>query len=258
MKKFATLSVIAGAVFLSLSPAKADIRIGVMNEPYPPLFWKDASGKWQGWSIEVMGAVCAEIKENCTIVDMSWDGLIPALLAKKFDVIWSDMSITDERKKVITFTDPYEKGPQMIVGAKDGKLGTAPDDLAGKTLGIQVSTIQEKYFKKFYAEKSSIKIYQTQDEANQDLAAGRIDYVFAGAPAMLAFLKTDIGQACCESKGNVKYDTSIFGYGTGGGLRKEDTELLKKLDEGIAGVMKSGEYKKISDKYFSYDPMGGE
>ena len=118
--KLLSVLLTGAALALSSAAANAEVRFGIMNEAYPPFFTKDASGKWVGWEIELMDAVCAEMKETCSVVDMSWDGLIPGLEAKKFDVIWSSMSITDERKKTIDFTDKYYNTPSKLIGAKDG------------------------------------------------------------------------------------------------------------------------------------------
>src|SRR4051812_15291913 len=125
------------ALALSAVAAQAEVRFGVMNESYPPFFAKDASGQWQGWEIDLMNAVCEEMKEKCSIVDISWDGLIPALQSKKFDVIWSSMSNTAERSKVIDFTDKYYNTPSTLIGLKDQKPGATADDVKGKTIGIK-------------------------------------------------------------------------------------------------------------------------
>lgn len=244
------------ALLLSTASASAEVRFGIMNEAYPPFFTKDATGAWIGWEIELMDAVCAEMKETCAIVDMSWDGLIPGLQSKKFDVIWSSMSITDERKKTIAFTDRYYNTPSKLIGAQDGKGGTASEDIADKTIGIQVSTIQSDYYKKYYASVASEKTYATLDEAFQDLAVGRIDYVFGDSIPLMTFLQSDFGKGCCEDKGNVKDDPEVLGQGIGGGLRKEDTELLAKLNAAIAAVRASGKYAEISGKFFDFDPYG--
>ncbi|MEY9536322.1 transporter substrate-binding domain-containing protein [Sinorhizobium fredii] len=254
MKLFSIL--LAGVAFSLAGAASAEVRFGIMNEAYPPFFTKDPSSKWVGWEIELMDAVCGEMKETCSIVDMSWDGLIPGLEAKKFDVIWSSMSITDERKKTIDFTDKYYNTPSKLIGAKDGKTGAAPDNVADKTIGIQVSTIQSEYYKKYFADKASEQTYATLDEAFQDLAAGRIDYVFGDAIPLAEFLKSDFGKDCCEDKGNVKDDPAILGTGIGGGLRKDDTALRDKLNAAIAAVRASGKYAEVSKKYFDFDPYG--
>jgi polar amino acid transport system substrate-binding protein len=255
MKAFARL---AGALFLAAlfgaGPAQADIKFGVAAEPYPPFSSKDASGKWVGWEIDLMDAVCKQMNEKCELVEVAWDGIIPALTSKQIDVIWSSMSITEERKKTIDFTNMYYNTPTVIIGAKDGDKDITPEHLKGKTLGAQVSTIHEKYLQKYYPE-SEIKTYQTQDEANNDLAAGRLDYVQADGSALDAFLKTEQGQACCELKGQVPDDPAILGEGVGGGVRKEDTALKEKLNQALSELVKNGELQKITDKYPDLKPV---
>ena len=115
--------------------------------------------------------------------------------------------------------------------------------------GVQVATTHQRYAEKYFSAGSTVKNYQTQDEANNDLAAGRLDYVQADNSALKDFLKTDQGSACCEMKGQVPEDKEILGEGVGGGLRKEDTELKAKLDAAITALAKAGEIQKITDKY---------
>src|SRR5262245_5381811 len=114
----------AVAVVASMASASAaPIRFGVSPEPYPPFYSKDASGKWVGWEMDMMDAVCKAMGEECTLVEIAWDGIIPALQAKQIDVIWASMSITGERQKVIDFTDKYYNTPTAIIGPKDEKFG---------------------------------------------------------------------------------------------------------------------------------------
>jgi polar amino acid transport system substrate-binding protein len=237
------------SLLIGAGSAKADLKFGVAAEPYPPFSSKDASGKWVGWEIDLMNAVCAKMNEKCELVEVAWDGIIPALTSKQIDVIWSSMSITAERKKTIDFTNFYYNTPTVIIGAKNGDKDITPEHLKGKTLGAQVSTIHEKYLQKYYGAGSEIKTYQTQDEANNDLAAGRLDYVQADGSALEAFLKTEQGQACCEMKGQVPDDPEILGEGVGGGVRKEDTQLKEKLNAAISELAKSGELQKITENY---------
>ncbi len=252
-------SLLAGTAFaLSAFTASAEVRFGVMNESYPPFFAQDASGKWHGWEIDLMDAVCAEMKEKCSIVALSWDGLIPALESKKFDVIWSSMSNTAERQKVIDFTNKYYNTPSKLIGAKDGKPGATPEDVKGKTIGIQVATIQSNYYAKYFKDVADEKTYQTLDEAFQDLAAGRIDYVFGDSLVLDDFLKTDTGKDCCADAGNVANDPEIMGLGVSGGVRKDDQELKQKLNAAIAAVRANGKYDEITKKYFSFDIYGAK
>src|SRR3712207_6737400 len=112
--------------------ATADVRFGVVAEPFAPFTFSDASGNWAGWPIDLMNAVCRHMKENCVVVEASWDGMIPSLNAHMFDVIWSSMGITHERKTQIDFTDVYYRAPAILIGAKNGDKDTSADHLKGK------------------------------------------------------------------------------------------------------------------------------
>ena len=217
----------------AMGAAKADqVKIGVAAEPYPPFTSPDATGKWVGWEIDFIDAVCAQEKLDCVITPVAWDGIIPALTTKKIDLIVSSMSITDERKKTIDFSDKYYNTPTAIIGPKDQKFGATPDDLKGKVIGVQVSTVHAVYAKKHFTGAQEIKEYQTQDEANNDLSAGRLDAVQADSIALGEFLKTDQGKACCDLKGMVAPDDEVLGPGVGAGVRKEDTALKEKINAG--------------------------
>lgn len=240
----------AVAMMATSVPAMADLKFGVAAEPYPPFSSKDASGKWVGWEIDLMDAVCAELKEKCEVAEVAWDGIIPALQAKQFDLIWSSMSITEERKKTIDFSDMYYNTPTVVIGAKNGDLDITPEHLKGKILGVQVSTTHERYAQKFFgAAGAEVKTYATQDEANADLAAGRLDYVQADGSALDAFLQTDQGKACCEMKGQVPHDSETLGEGVGAGILKDNTALKERINGAIAALAKAGKFEEITAKY---------
>jgi len=248
--KLKTAAFAAIALFMGGAAAHADVKFGVAAEPYPPYTSQDASGTWVGWEADLRDAICKQMNEKCEWVAVAWDGIIPALQAKKFDVIWSSMSITEERKKTIDFTDMYYNTPSSIIGPKGGSHDISPEALKGKTLAVQVSTTHERYAQKFFAGAGvTVKTYATQDEANQDLAAGRVDAVQADSTALDAFLQSDAGKACCEMYGNVPDDAETLGYGVGGGIRKEDTALKDKINAAIKALAASGEFEKITAKY---------
>ena len=248
-------------VVLAFSGASAQaqdtIRFGVAAEPYPPFTTKDASGKWVGFEVDLMDAVCAQMKTKCEIVEVAWDGIIPALLSKKFDVIWSSMSITEKRKEVIDFTDRYYKTPPVIIGAKSDAINIDyknPDSVKGKIIGVQTSTIHALFAQKYFGSTATVKVYDTQDNVNADLAAGRIDLDMADSTTLYAFLKTDQGKDF-EVKWTAPADP-IFGVGVGGGVRKEDTELKERLNKAIAAIRADGTYDTIAKKYFDFDVYG--
>jgi polar amino acid transport system substrate-binding protein len=257
-----SLKTAVAAAVIALSGAYAasaeQIKVGFSPEAYPPFYAQDASGNWGGWEVEIVNAMCAEAKLECVLTPIPWDGLIPALTSKKIDAIMNSMSITAERMKTIDFSDKYYNTPTAVIGAKDQKFDSSPEGLKGKVIGVQVSTTHSAYAKKHFTEAAEIKEYQTQDEANQDLAAGRIDATQADAIALDAFLKSDEGKACCDLKGNVAPDDEVLGPGVGAGLRKEDTALKEKINAAIKAIRANGKYAEITKKYFDFDVYGDE
>jgi len=255
MKKM--LAVIATTLGLIAGAAQAqEVKVGFSPEAYPPFWAQDASGTWGGWEVEIINAICAEQKLTCTLTPIPWDGLIPALTTKKIDAIMNSMSITDERKKTIDFSDKYYNTPTAVIGSKDAKFDSSPEGLKGKIIGVQVSTTHSAYAKKHFTEAAEIKEYQTQDEANQDLAAGRIDATQADSIALDAFLKSDAGKACCDLKGMVAPDDEVLGPGVGAGVRQDDADLKGKINAGIKAIRDNGKYAEITKKYFDFDVYG--
>lgn len=254
------LKLAAAALALGLTAGAASaekVRIGMAPEPYPPFASVDASGNWTGWEIDLMWALCKAAELDCEIAPIAWDGLIPALEAGQIDAIMNSMSINEERQKVIDFSDKYYNTPAVIVAAKGAEITPDPEGLAGKIVGVQVSTIHQTYAEKhFGGTAAEIKVYQTQDEANQDLVAGRIDATQADSIAMDAFLTSAEGQACCELKGAVADDPAVLGLGVGVGLRKGDEALKEKFNAAIAAVRADGTYDAITANYFSSSIYG--
>jgi len=254
--KIVTLALAAGIAAFATAHA-AQVKVGVAAEPYPPFAEADASGKWVGWEIEFADAICKEAKLDCVITPVAWDGIIPALTSGKIDVIAASMSITAERQKTIDFSDKYYNTPTGIIASKDATFGPTADGLKGKVVGVQVSTIHQVYAKKYFGPTAAeIKEYQTQDEANQDVASGRLDATQANSITLDAFLKTDAGKACCKMIGMVADDPEILGAGVGFGLRKGDEEMKGKLNAAIKAIRSNGVYEGITKKYFAFDVYG--
>ncbi len=195
MKK-TILAALALFGFAAAAQAEETIRFGLAAEPYAPFSVKDASGKWTGWEVDLRDAVCAEMKVKCEWVEVSWDGIIPALLDKKFDVIWSSMSITDERMKVIDFTDRYYLSPAVWVGAKADTRTYDPKDpstMQGVIVGAQGSTTHAAYMEKYFKDQVELKLYDTLDAEEADLKAGRIDLLMASGIQISEWFKTPDG-----------------------------------------------------------------
>jgi polar amino acid transport system substrate-binding protein len=251
-----TLLALAATLALGTTAIADTVKIGVAAEPYPPFSSPDSSGQWVGWEIDFMNAICKQAQLECELTPVAWDGLIPALTAGQIDVIMSSMSITEERMQTIDFSDKYYNTPTVIIAAKGS--GITPDavGLTGKILGAQVSTTHERYAtKNFQSAVAELKLYQTVDEANQDLTAGRIDALMGDSIGVEQFLKTDAGAACCEIVGAVADDPAVLGLGIGFGLRKDDP-LKTTLNASIAAIRADGTYDAITKKYFTSDIYG--
>lgn len=256
MKK--TLLALAAAMLIGTAANAAPLKIGIAAEPYPPFSSPDAAGNWVGWEIDFIKAVCAAGAMDCVITPVAWDGIIPSLTGGQIDAIMASMSITAERMQTIDFSDKYYNTPTDIVGPKGVAMTPDADGLKGKILGVQVSTVHEAYAQKHFAGVvAEIKIYQTQDEANQDLVAGRIDATQADSLTLQAFLDSDAGKACCEFKGHVADDPEVLGLGVGVGLRKGEDALKAQFNAAIAKVIADGTYDKISAPYFKSSIYGG-
>ena len=245
------------AVLLASPVAAQEVKIGIAAEAYPPFASPDASGNWVGWEIDFINAMCAAAEMTCVITPVAWDGIIPSLTSGQIDVIMASMSITEERMQTIDFSDKYYNTPTVIIGAKGVDMAPTPEGLAGKIIGVQASTVHAAYAEKhFAATAAEIKIYQTQDEANSDLAAGRIDATQADSIALDAFLASEAGAACCESKGAVADDPEVLGLGVGAGVRKGDDALREKINAAIKKIREDGTYDKITANYFASSIYG--
>jgi polar amino acid transport system substrate-binding protein len=241
---------LAAAIAAGTTAAKADLVFATDAAPYPPFTSQNAAGEWEGWEYELLQALCTEMNEKCTLIPIAWDGIIPALLEKKMDGIFGSMSITEERKKQINFSNVYYNSGAVLIGPKGGDKNIAPDALKGKTIGAQASTTHANYVEKYFvAAGATLKTYKGQDEANADLAAGRVDYVQADGVTLDSFLQSDDGKACCELYGQVPLDVEVLGPGVGVGLRKEDTALMEKINAAIKSYADKGGFKELAKKH---------
>jgi polar amino acid transport system substrate-binding protein len=252
---FAAIATIS--LTFGLTPASAEdkvVRIGTEGA-YPPFNFIDQSGKLAGFDVDIGMALCEKMQVKCELVAQDWDGIIPALTAGKYDVIIASMFITEERKKVVSFTDPYYSAAMTHVTAKDSDITEFTDAaLAGKAVGAQSSTTQAEYIQKTYP-SADIRLYKTQDEANLDMANGRLDVMVGDLLPMLLWTeKTEDGK-CCKLVGDPITDKAFVGEGVGMAVRQEDNELREKLNKALAGIVADGTYKKINDKYFTLNVL---
>ncbi|MDB5993847.1 MAG: amino acid transporter substrate-binding protein [Pseudomonas sp.] len=257
LRHFALLAAIGVSLYSFMAPASAaqeTLRFGVAAEPYPPFLVKTPTGQYTGFEPDLIRALCDQLKAQCEIKEVAWDGIIPALLSNKFDVLFNSMGISPERQKVIAFSRPYYETTGIFVAAKNVNVTLTPQGLAGKSIGVQGSTTNADFIRTAYGNTSDIRIYTTQDDCNADLIAGRIDVMFLDKLGDIDFLKSQDGLAFEEKGvGSVKMDPLQYGLGVGAGLRKDDTALKARIDQALTQLHESGKYAQISQKYFPID-----
>ena len=241
---------LSAALLLSTSAFSETLRIGVEGA-YPPFSMVDKDGKLGGFDIEIAKALCADMGVECKLIKQDWDGIIPALIAKKYDAIIASMSITEERLKKVDFTKPYYKSPARFITKKGSDIEISADGLKGKSVGVQRGTVSDKFITGTYGEGVDIKRYGTQEEAYLDLNAGRVELIFADAFVLMEFTGSDNGKDY-DFVGGSYTDKKYFGEGIGIAVRKGDTELTEKLNKAIENIRMSP-YEKVQSKYFKFD-----
>lgn len=258
MKKFTSIIFALTLMMFGVSALGKDwskIRIGVEGA-YPPFSAVTASGELIGFDIDIANALCDEMGAECTLVQQDWDGIIPALLARKFDAIIASMSITEERKKKVAFTDKYYSTPAKFAQPKGAGNEITMEGLTGKTVGVQRATIHDNFVSGEFGDAVDIRRYGTQDEAYLDAVSGRLDLLLADSVAMdEGFLSTEDG-AGWEFVGPNFSNPEYFGPGAGIAVRKKDEDLVEMFNSAIATILANGKYKEINDRYFKFNVYG--
>ena len=240
------LAVAAALVFAAPALAADKLRIGTEGA-YPPFNQIDASGNVTGFDVEIAKALCVKMQAECEIVTSDWDGIIPALNAKKFDFIAASMSITDERKQAVDFTDPYYTNKLQFIAPKSVEFKTDEASLDGKVIGAQRATIAGTWLEDNLGDVVDVKLYDTQENAYLDLASGRVDGVLADKLVNWEWLKSDAGKDF-EFKGEPVFDDDKIGIA----VRKGDDALRERLNSALQAIVEDGTYQQINDKYFPF------
>ncbi len=243
-KKF-LLAAAATLVMSANAMAAEKLRMGI-EAAYPPFNNKDASGNVVGFDKDIGDALCAKMKVECSVVTSDWDGIIPALNAKKFDFLVSSLSITDERKQAVDFTDPYYSNTLQFIAPKNVDFKTDKASLKGKTIGTQRATLAGTYLEDNFPDVN-VKLYDTQENAYLDLVSGRIDGILADKYVPYEWLKSKDGMNY-EFKGEPVMDSDKIGIA----VRKGDTKLRDDLNKALAENTAAGPNKKITAKYFPF------
>lgn len=239
----------ACALVIAASTAQAETLKIATEGAYPPFNYVDSNNQLHGFDVDIANALCKQMQVECQIVAQDWEGIIPALLAKKYDAVVASMIATDERKKKIAFSNHYYRTPLSVAVPKDSDITDAQTNFKGRTVGAQASSTQAIYAEDHYGPAGAdVKFYPTLDEANSDLAAGRVDGVIADKFPLLAWAEST-GKDCCKIIGDVNGTTADASIA----VRKEDNALRERLNKALDEIVANGTYKQISSRYFAFD-----
>ncbi|MBV9674174.1 MAG: ABC transporter substrate-binding protein, partial [Verrucomicrobia bacterium] len=234
------------------------IRFGV-DPSYPPFESKGPDGQLTGFDIDLGNALCAKLNAQCVWVENDFDGMIPALKARKIDAILSDLSVTEKRRRQIDFTEKLYNTPTRMVAKIGSSLLPSIDSLKGKRVGVEQGTVQETYARTYFEPKGVTVIsYQNQDQVYADLLTDRLDATLQDAvQASAGFLKTPQGHGF-EFAGPELKDAKILGNAGAIGVRKEDSDLKSALNQAILELLHDGTYETLAKKYFDFDIYGAD
>ncbi|SDT22765.1 amino acid ABC transporter substrate-binding protein, PAAT family [Halopseudomonas xinjiangensis] len=247
MKSYKKVLLAAAAAMLIQIPAMAaeTLRIGTEGA-YPPFNEINNKGEVVGFDIDIAKALCEEMGTECTVVTSDWDGIIPALNTRRFDFLVASMSITDERKQAVDFTDPYYTNKLQFVAPKDEEFKIDEQSLKGKTIGAQRATIAGQWLEENLSDVVEIRLYDTQENAYLDMSSGRIDGVLADSFVQYEWLQSDAGSDF-EFKGEPVFDNDKIGIA----VRKGDP-LQERLNKALDAIIENGTYAEINAKYFPF------
>ena len=256
MKKVILAIAMTSLSVAAMAQAK-ELKVAI-DPTYEPFTFKTPDGKPTGFDVDIANAVCEQVKRKCVFVEQVWDSMIPGLQAKKYDVIISSMSITEDRLKVVDFTDKYYNTPSKIIVKNDIKF-TDYASLKGKKLGVLKGSTQEK-FANGELKKVGVVVtpYEAQDQVYLDIKSGRLDGTVADiVEATGGFLSKAEGKDY-NAVGEELYIPKYFGGGAGVAIRKGDKALKEELNTAIAAIRSNGTYKTITDKSFKMDVYGAK
>ncbi len=245
-KLFAVAALLTGGL-MAAQVATAGDKIRIATEgAYAPFNMVDSSGELIGFDVEIAKALCAQMKADCEIVAQDWDGIIPGLRARKYDAIIASMSITEERMRVVDFSEKYYSNVLAFVTADGSSVEVTKEGLKGKTVGAQRATIAGQYLEDNLGDVVDVKLYDTQDNAYLDLTSGRLDALLSDKFPAYDWLRTDGGKGFAFSGEDIDINDEI-----GIAVRKGDA-LKDKFSTAIKAIVADGTYAKINEKYFPF------
>jgi polar amino acid transport system substrate-binding protein/arginine/ornithine transport system substrate-binding protein len=234
------------------SLAQPVLRVGVEGN-YPPFSKMGPDGRLSGFDIDIANALCAAMQVKCQLVQQEWDGMMPALRARKFDMIVASMTITEERRKAADFSDPYYDVPSRWVARAGAFKDASPESLKGKRIIVLRNTPRATYVQQRYP-GSDVLLVNKETDVYLELAAGRGDIAFGSTVVSgEAFLKTPQGKGYAQVGPTVRLDG---GSGVGVAVRKGETALVGRINAALKQIKADGTYQRLAAQYFDFDISG--
>jgi len=282
MKTLSALLLIAMIPLILVSQVIAGdwdkIKIATEGD-YPPWNYIDASGNLVGFEVELAKELCTRMNAACEIIPQKWRGIIKGLNAGKYDAIMAAMSITEDRKKLVTFSRNYAGTPNVFVVRKDNPLANFRADLKqltlndispaeqvaldatfkafrGKIIGVQVATTHAKFADQYMGDRAEIRIYDFQHTIDLELYQGRLDAVIGDYAYWQPLINSEQGKD--YKIVGPQMTGGPFGEGVGVAVRKKDQDLADKFSRAIEDAVKDGTIKKLAVKWFGYDASAQE
>ena len=230
---------IALAALLSTPVLQAQDTLRIATEgAYAPWNFVNDEGKLAGFEVDLGNELCKRLEAKCEFIQNEWDSIIPNLIAGNYDAIMAGMSITDERKETISFSDEYYPPDPSRYAVKAG-TEVDWDKLEGKSIGVQGATIQAAYAEENLAGKNTIKSYETSDQTVADLMGGSIDVMLADGTVSKSAVEGSNGEM------EISGPEVVIGGGIAIGLRQDDTGLQEKMNQALEAVKKDGTLDKL-------------
>lgn len=247
--KILTAGFVLGSLIMSFSAQADELRIATEGA-YPPFNYVDSNNNLHGFDVDIAYALCEKMKAQCTVVAQDWDGIIPGLLAKKYDAIIASMAPSAEREQKVDFTNRYYTTTLAIAVPKDSDITDInAQSLKDKSIGAQAGTAQAIYAEDhFVPEGTDLKLYPTAIEADSDLSNKRLDAIIHDKFPLLSWLEKE-GKDCCKLLGEIDGTQSPISIA----IRKNSDDLKNRFNKAIDEIRADGTYDKISKKYFNTD-----
>ncbi|RYH68056.1 MAG: transporter substrate-binding domain-containing protein [Alcaligenaceae bacterium] len=244
--------IVLSCLFVSTANAQEGYRIATEGT-YPPWSFKDAQGALQGWDVDIAKALCEKMNAKCEIIAQDWDGMLPGLISRKYDMIVASMAITEQRRQRVAFSAKYKETVSRFVGRKNASADISPSALKGKSIGVQRGSIQAAYLSHEYKD-SDLRFYDTPQAAELDLVAGRVEYIFGNMVTyFVGFMKTPQAEKFDFVGPDLK--GGLLGEGNGIAVRKDDPATLAKVNAALDALRADGTYDRITAKYFPFKLM---